>query len=190
MFSHSITEVKVARRRQEFRTNLTSNIEIGRNSMKFMTISKILGYFRTKSKSYDFVWFYDVWDPCWCADVTTFFGDDDHQDLFLWIDDGIQKTRGQSSTVHVPWKIKDIREGAKFIGLHQGQQGGGGLRVFGRKKMTRQTPFLKKKMTGQTLFWAKKKMTGLGLFYRKRMTGRKRFMEWIRTILIKSIEIT
>ena len=60
-------------------------------------------------------------------------------------------------------RISCVREGAKFIGLHQGQQGGG-LRVFGRKKMTGQTLFLKKKMTGQTLFWAKK-MTGLGLFY-------------------------
>ena len=73
-------------------------------------------------------------------------------------------------------KEQTFREGAKFIGLHQGQQGGGGLRVFGRKKMTGQTLFLKKKMTGQTLFWAKK-MTGLGLFYRKRMTGRRLFME-------------
>ena len=30
--------------------------------------------------------------------------------------------------------------------------------------------------------------TGLGLFNRKRMTGRRLFMEWIRTILLKSIE--
>ena len=29
-----------------------------------MTILKILGHFRTKSKFYDFLWFYDVWDPC------------------------------------------------------------------------------------------------------------------------------
>ena len=57
-----------------------------------------------------------------------------------------------------------FREGAKFIGLHQGQQDGGGLRVFGKKKMTGQTFFLKKIMRGQTLFWAKK-MTGLRLFY-------------------------
>ena len=48
-----------------------------------------------------------------------------------------------------------VREGAKFIGLHQGQPTGG-LRVFERKKMTGQTLFLKKKMTGQTLFGAEK----------------------------------
>ena len=75
-----------------------------------------------------------------------------------------------------------FREEAKFIGLHQGQQDGGeGLRVFARKKMTGQTLFLKKKMTGQTLFWVKQN-DGTRTFLQKKMTGR------IRTILIKSIE--
>ena len=55
------------------------------------------------------------------------------------------------------------REGAKFIGLHQGQPVRGGLRVFGRKEITGQTLFLKKNMTVQTLFW-ETEMAALGLF--------------------------
>ena len=54
-----------------------------------------------------------------------------------------------------------------------------------------------KKWRGKDFFWRKndgadtflgKKTTELGLFYRKRMTGRRLFTEWIRTVLIKSIE--
>ena len=51
-------------------------------------------------------------------------------------------------------EIKVLREGAKFIGLHQWQPGG--AKSFWEEKMTGRTLFLKKKMTGQTLFWAKK----------------------------------
>ena len=56
-----------------------------------------------------------------------------------------------------------VREGAKFIGLHQGQQGGG-AKSFWEEKNDGANTFSEEKMTGQTLFWAKK-MTGLGLFY-------------------------
>ena len=66
-----------------------------------------------------------------------------------------------------------IREGAKFIGLHQGQRDRG-AKSFWEEKNDGANTFSEEKMTGQTLFWAKK-MTGLGLFYRKRMTGRRCF---------------
>ena len=66
------------------------------------------------------------------------------------------------ATLGTPKNI--LREGAKFIGLHQGQPGWGGAKSFWEEKMT-----------GQTLF--RQKMTALGHFYRKRMTGRRRFIE-------------
>ena len=68
-----------------------------------------------------------------------------------------------------------LREGAKFIGLQQGQPGGGGLRVFGRKEMTGQTLFLKKKMTAETHFWAKN--DGATTFLQKKNDEAKTFLE-------------
>ena len=52
----------------------------------------------------------------------------------------------------------DFREGAKSIGLHQGKQGGGGLRVFGRKNDGANT-FSEKRNDGADTFLGKK-MTG------------------------------
>ena len=65
-----------------------------------------------------------------------------------------------------------FREGAKFMGLHQGQWGGG-LKVFGKKKMTGQTLFLKKKMMGRHFF--RQKITGLGPFLQKKNDAAKTF---------------
>ncbi len=69
----------------------------------------------------------------------------------------------------------NLREGAKFIGLHQGQQGGG-AKSFWEEKNDGANTFSEEKNDGANTFLGKK-MTGLGLFYRKRMTGRRLFME-------------
>ena len=60
----------------------------------------------------------------------------------------------------------------------------GGLKVFGRKKMTGQTLFLERKMTGQKPF-RRKKMTGPTLFMGKKMTGLRLFLRKICIILEK-----
>ena len=65
-----------------------------------------------------------------------------------------------------------IREGAKFIGLHQGQRDRRGAECFWEEKNDGANTFSGEKNDGADTFLGKK-MTGLGLLYRKRTTGRR-----------------